>query len=191
MIKNERVSEIVNEVLKEENDKTIEAFLQVEKIAGRNINIDYKSMLLVCPMLILEYVDNIEKTINYNEKQEKIIKETQKQLERWISIYEGKNIIEDCYKYLEQKKQAMDTKFREQTKNKGQEESLLKAGAKVGGIALRNLQRENNNLDGDMEEYPYTESELKMIEEYNNIIKKQEILEEYMELYCEEYEETY
>lgn len=194
MIKDKRVSEIINEILKKEMNKTIEAIIQVEKlnkeITGRSLEMDYKNMVLLYPSILLEYVDNIEKNITYNEEQGKIIKKAQKQLENWISIYESPNIVSECYEYLIQERNKLDNDFKEKTRNKGLEESLLLASAKIGGIALRNLQRENNNLEGNIEEYPYTTEELEMIDKFSEITKKQEIIEEYVEQnYSEEDEE--
>ncbi len=194
MIKDKRVSEIINEILKKEMNKTIEAIIQVEKlnkeITGRSLEMDYKNMVLLYPSILLEYVDNIEKNITYNEEQGKIIKKAQNQLENWISIYESPNIVSECYEYLIQEKNKLDNDFKERTRNKGSEETLLLASAKIGGIALRNLQRENNNLEGNIEEYPYTTEELEMIDKFSEITKKQEIIEEYVEQnYSEEDEE--
>ena len=194
MIKDKRVSEIINEILKKEMNKTIEAIIQVEKlnkeITGRSLEMDYKNMVLLYPSILLEYVDNIEKNITYNEEQGKIIKKAQNQLENWISIYESPNILSECYEYLIQEKNKLDNDFKERTRNKGSEETLLLASAKIGGIALRNLQRENNNLEGNIEEYPYTTEELEMIDKFSEITKKQEIIEEYVEQnYSEEDEE--
>ena len=142
---------------------------------------DYKSIMLLYPTTLLEYINNIERSITYNEEQGNIIKKAQSQLKKWISIYESTNFIKESYEYLGQEKIKLENNFKEQMKNNGQEESILRASAKIGGIALRNLQRENNNLDGKIEKYPYTKEQLEMIDEYNNIIKKQEILEEYSE----------
>lgn len=194
MIKDKRVSEIINEILKKEMNKTIEAIIQVEKlnkeITGRSLEMDYKNMVLLYPSILLEYVDNIEKNITYNEEQGNIIKKAQNQLENWISIYESPNIVSECYEYLIQEKNKLDNDFKERTRNKGSEETLLLASAKIGGIALRNLQRENNNLEGNIEEYPYTTEELEMIDKFSEITKKQEIIEEYVEQnYSEEDEE--
>ena len=194
MINDKRVSEIINEILKKEMNITIEKITQFEKlnkeITGTNLEMDYKNMILLYPTILLEYVDNIEKNITYNEEQGNIIKEAQNQLEKWISIYESPNIVSESYEYLIQEKNKLDNNFKEKTRNKGLEESLLFASAKIGGIALRNLQRENNNLDGNIEEYPYTKEELEMIDKFSEITEKQEILEEYVELnYSEEDEE--
>lgn len=194
MIKDKRVSEIINEVLKKELNKTIESFVQAEKvnkeITGRSLEMDHKNMVLLYPSILLEYVDNLEKNTTYNEEQGNIIKNAQKQLENWISIYESPNMVSECYEYLIQEKNKLDNNFKEKTRNKGLEESLLVASAKIGGIALRNLQRENNNLDGEIEKYPYTKEELEMIDKFSEITKKLEIIEEYVELnYTEEDEE--
>lgn len=194
MIKDKRVSEIINEILKKEMNITIEKITQFEKlnkeITGTNLEMDYKNIILLYPTILLEYVDNMEKNITYNEEQGNIIKEAQKQLEKWICIYESPNIVSESYEYLIQEKNKLDNDFKAKTRNKGLEESLLFASAKIGGIALRNLQRENNNLNGDIEEYPYTKEELEMIDKFSEITEKQEILEEYVELnYSEEDEE--
>lgn len=194
MINDKRVSEIINEILKKEMNITIEKITQFEKlnkeITGTNLEMDYKNMILLYPTILLEYVDNIEKNITYNEEQGNIIKEAQNQLEKWISIYESPNIVSESYEYLIQEKNKLDNDFKERSRNKGLEESLLFASVKIGGIALRNLQRENNNLDGNIEEYPYTKEELEMIDKFSEITEKQEILEEYVELnYSEEDEE--
>lgn len=194
MINDKRVSEIINEILKKEMNITIEKITQFEElnkeITDTNLEMDYKNMILLYPTILLEYVDNIEKNITYNEEQGNIIKEAQKQLEKWISIYESPNIVSESYEYLIQEKNKLDNNFKEKTRNKGLEESLLFASAKIGGIALRNLQRENNNLNGDIEEYPYTKEELEMIDKFSEITEKQEILEGYVELnYSEEDEE--
>lgn len=191
MIKDKRVSEIINEILKNEMNKTIEAIIQVEKlnkeITGRRLEMDYKNMILLYPIILLEYVDNIEKSITCNEEQGNIIKKAQNQLEKWISMYESPKIVSECYEYLIQERNKFDNDFKERTRNKGTEESLLFASAKIGGIAVRNLQRENNNLDGNIEEYPYTKEELDMIDKFKEINKKIDALNEYMELnYTEE-----
>ena len=194
MINDKRVSEIINEILKKEMNITIEKITQFEKlnkeITGTNLEMDYKNIILLYPTILLEYVDNMEKNITYNEEQGNIIKEAQKQLEKWICIYESPNIVSESYEYLIQEKNKLDNDFKAKTRNKGLEESLLFASSKIGGIDLRNLQRENNNLDGDIEEYPYTKEELEMIDKFSEITEKQEILEEYVELnYSEEDEE--
>ena len=155
MIKDKRVSEIINEILKKEMNITIEKITQFEKlnkeITGTNLEMDYKNIILLYPTILLEYVDNMEKNITYNEEQGNIIKEAQKQLEKWICIYESPNIVSESYEYLIQEKNKLDNDFKAKTRNKGLEESLLFASSKIGGIDLRNLQRENNNLDGDIE----------------------------------------
>ena len=56
MIKDKRVSEIINEILKKEMNKTIEAIIQVEKlnkeITGRSLEMDYKNMVLLYPSIL-------------------------------------------------------------------------------------------------------------------------------------------
>lgn len=59
--------------------------------------------------------------------------------------------------------------------------SITVAGTILGGIDLRNLQREHNNLDGEIEEYPYNKEQIKMIDTYYNLQKRLDKLEEYVE----------
>lgn len=155
MIKDERVSKIVNEILKEEMNETIRTFMEVEKvnreITGRRVKMDYKSMILLYPTTLLEYVENVERSIAYNEEQGNVIKKAQIQLEKWISIYESTDIVEESYEYLRQEKFELENELKKQMKNKEQKE------------------------------YPYTKEQLEIIDKYNSIIKKQEILEEYAE----------
>ena len=90
MINDKRVSEIINEILKKEMNITIEKITQFEElnkeITGTNLEMDYKNMILLYPTILLEYVDNMEKNITYNEEQGNIIKEAQKQL-RKMDLY--------------------------------------------------------------------------------------------------------
>lgn len=55
------------------------------------------------------------------------------------------------------------------------------AGTILAGIDLRNLQRENNNLSGEKEEYPYTKEQIKMIDRYMELENEQERLENQFE----------
>ncbi len=51
------------------------------------------------------------------------------------------------------------------------------AEAIVGGIDLRNFQRELGNLDGKKEQFPYNEEQLKMIDRYIELEHRQEELD--------------
>lgn len=60
------------------------------------------------------------------------------------------------------------------------------AGAIIGGIDLRNFQRELGNLDGKEEEFPYNEEQLKMIDRYIELEHRQEELDNEIEDNMEE-----
>ena len=104
----------------------------------------------------------------------------EKKIADWIALYEGDTPIE-CYKYLEKKMKELDKIFRKQTKKVGEEKSLQLAGAKVAGIELRNLQRENNNLEGEIEKIPYTKEQEEMIDNYYRMERALETLDKYLE----------
>lgn len=80
------------------------------------------------------------------------------------------------------------SKFKEMTR---EDEKLLKifkddnrfsdisfAGVYLAGIALRNKAREAGNLAGEMEKSPYSEAQEKLINEYSELKKEFEEIEE-------------
>ena len=60
------------------------------------------------------------------------------------------------------------------------------AGTILGGIQLRNKQRENGFLKGEKEKFPYTPEQIKMIDRYCELETKQEELSEQIEENMEE-----
>lgn len=67
--------------------------------------------------------------------------------------------------------------------------SIGVAGCTLGGIELRNMWRENGNLEGEKEEFPYNEKQIEMIHKYNRLQKTLDRLEYYAEYTFEEQEE--
>lgn len=103
--------------------------------------------------------------------------------------------IESYYKYLNDEMEKLRNDFREDTSKdekllkyfendnpKNRFQSIRVAGTILGGIDLRNLQRENNNLTGAKEKYPYNEKQLKMIDLFNRLENTMEKVEQYVEL---------
>lgn len=185
MINDERVSRIINQILNYENIETAEQFVKFERFEREELgryfdDSNIRSILLLTPVNLLEYVDKVKKITSYNEEQEKLIEKTQRKLEKWIALYEG-NTFTECYEYLLQKKAELSAKFKEETKKDEKEEDLLLASAKIGGIAVRNLQRKNNNLDGEYEEYPYSDKQIRIIDKYVDINRALEIMDTYTE----------
>ena len=60
-------------------------------------------------------------------------------------------------------KQALENKFKELTGD-----SIIRAEAKLAGIELRNMQRQNGSLDGKIEENPYSKEAMSIYNKYNN-----------------------
>lgn len=54
---------------------------------------------------------------------------------------------------------------------------IMVASTILGGIDLRNLQRDLGNLDGKEEKFPYNEEQIKMIDRYIELEHRQEELE--------------
>lgn len=102
--------------------------------------------------------------------------------------------IESYYEYLNTQMENLRKSFEENV-NEDQElkkyfeeitqsnyKSIIVAGVILGGIDVRNLQRENDNLNGEMEEYPYNREQIKMIDSYKKFENTLEDLERYVEL---------
>lgn len=77
-----------------------------------------------------------------------------------------------------------DTKLQEYFKNDVPSDrfsSIIVAGAIVGGIDLRNLQREFGSLKGKKEKIPYNEEQIKMIDRYTELQHRQEEIDNIIE----------
>lgn len=59
--------------------------------------------------------------------------------------------------------------------------SIRAAGAILAGIAVRNLQRENGNLEGELENSPFSKEQEKMIDDYTELEKMLEYVEQEVE----------
>ena len=66
--------------------------------------------------------------------------------------------------------------------------NIFIAGNIIAGIDLRNLQRSNNNLDGEIEEYPYNRKQIEIIDKFMELNSLQEKIEEYVEVSQKEFE---
>ncbi len=60
-------------------------------------------------------------------------------------------------------KQSLASQFEKMTGD-----SITRASAKLAGIELRNMQRQNGNLAGDLEENPYSKEAMTIYNKYNN-----------------------
>jgi len=103
--------------------------------------------------------------------------------------------MESYCKYINDEMEKLRNDFREDTSKdekllkhfendnpKNRFQSIRVAGTILAGIDLRNLQRENNNLTGAKEEYPYNDKQLKMIDLFNRLENTMEKAEQYIEL---------
>lgn len=63
---------------------------------------------------------------------------------------------------------------------------IMIAGTTLGGIDLRNFQRDLGNLNGEEEPFPYNEEQIKMIDRYIELEHRQEELENIVEDEMEE-----
>lgn len=107
--------------------------------------------------------------------------------------------MEDNFKYLNSEMDKLRNEFRENTSQdkqlskyfendnpKDRYQSIVVVGAILGGIDVRNLQRENNKLDGEKEGYPYNKEQIKMINVYKKLENTIQKAEQYVELNYEQ-----
>ena len=67
------------------------------------------------------------------------------------------------------------------TSSKDTFSNIMVAGTILGGIELRNLQRENGKLDGEKEVFPYNKEQIKLIDRYNKLQETIDKMEQYAE----------
>ena len=113
-------------------------------------------------------------------------------------IFRRKNIskeeVEECYNETINKMDRLRKEFNEITSNdeklkkyfensnsKDTYTNILVAGAILGRIELTNLQKENDNLKGNIEEFPYNKKQINMIDRYYRLQKTIDIIDNYME----------
>lgn len=80
-----------------------------------------------------------------------------------------------------EKSTTNDEKLAEYFKEDKRYTSIRVAGATLAGIAVRNLQRENGNLEGKMEYSPFSKEQEKMIDDYTELEKMLEYVEQEVE----------
>ncbi|MDO5555717.1 MAG: hypothetical protein Q4G09_03435 [Clostridia bacterium] len=112
-----------------------------------------------------------------------------------------KDDLETCYKSFEiemdklrkdfKENVSNDKKLVEHLKNNDSFTSIMVAGTILGGIDLRNMQRENDKLNGEVEKYPYNEEQIQMIDKYNRLQDTIDKIERFAELNNLEDEEEF
>lgn len=74
-----------------------------------------------------------------------------------------------------------DQKLAEYFKEDKRYTSIRVAGVILAGMAVRNLQRENGNLEGELEHSPFSKEQEKMIDDYTELEKMVEYIEQEVE----------
>ena len=83
-----------------------------------------------------------------------------------------------------------DPKLAEYFKDDNRYTSIRVAGVILAGMAVRNLQRENGNLGGELEHSPFSKEQEKMIDDYTELEKMVEYIEQEIESEYEKEEIT-
>lgn len=89
-----------------------------------------------------------------------------------------------------QKSTENDPKLAEYFKDDNRYTSIRVAGVILAGMAVRNLQRENGNLGGELEYSPFSKEQEKMIDDYTELEKMVEYIEQEIESEYEKEEIT-
>lgn len=109
-------------------------------------------------------------------------------LERYYKSFETEmNKLREDFK----RNVSNDKKLVEHFKNNNSFTSIMVAGTILGGIDLRNMQRENDKLNGKMEKYPYNAEQIQMIDKYNRLQDTIDKIERFVELNYIENEEEF
>lgn len=152
-----------------------------------------------------EYVLSDEDISKIEDKEEKenalelkeadnILNEAQVILQEYEENRENSLLLKDFYNNIIEKKENLRQLFKQDVKSdinvlnkfsdKEERENATNiqiAGVILGGIDLRNLQRENNNLGGEIEEYPYNAKQIRMIDDYKELENMLEEIDNYVE----------
>ena len=74
-----------------------------------------------------------------------------------------------------------DQKLTEYFKEDKRYTNIRVVGVILAGMAVRNLQRENGNLEGELEYSPFSKEQEKMIDDYTELEKMVEYIEQEVE----------
>lgn len=120
-----------------------------------------------------------QRQIEVNLKEQEI--SSKKELEEKCNeIYEQMHNLRDDF----EKDTTNDKKLLEyfnDNNTKARFSSIIVAGTILGGIELRNIWRDNGKLDGEKEVFPYSEKQIKMIDQYNRLQETLDKVEWYAE----------
>ncbi len=125
----------------------------------------------------IEYTDEVNKNLYSEEEIELRIKSILKE----EKIIKKMKLISEKFKKDTKNDEDLQKIFKD-TNNKDVYYYIKVAGAILAGIAVRNLQRENENLEGELEHSPFSKEQEKMIEEYTELQNELEKEQQEMEI---------
>lgn len=129
----------------------------------------------------LEYSDNIDKEFYSKEEIDEeidklLIKDKYAQKEE--KVLEKMSELKQKFRELTENDETLKSHF----KNNEKFTEIMVAGTILAGIELRNLQRENNNLEGELEHSPFSAEMEKLIDQYTELEKEVEDIEKDYEM---------
>ena len=125
----------------------------------------------------IEYTDEVNKNLYSDEGIELRIKSILKE----EKIINKMKLISEKFKNDTKNDENLQKVFKD-TRNKDVYYYIKVAGVILAGIDVRNLQRENGNLEGELEHSPFSKEQEKMIEEYTKLQNELEKEQQEMEI---------
>lgn len=153
-------------------ENKVEDFFDFERY-GEQFSYDYELL----ENGYIEYTNEVNKNLYSEEEIELRIKSILKE----EKIIKKMKLISEKFKNDTKNDENLH-KFFKDTNNKDVYYYIKVAGAILAGIAVRNLQRENGNLEGELEHSPFSKEQEKMIEEYTELQNELEKEQQEMEI---------
>lgn len=185
------LAHIDNRALLEKMYNTPEKYIIVTNFNIETKSWDFGSYFENFQDALEEFTERVLNNKHLKSSKQKITEELYDLSSRVTELaHQTDNVVVNEYLKNEKEMQTLRNEFKQNTLN---DKKLLEhfkndkptdrfsdikvASSILGGIDLRNFQRELGNLDGEEEQFPYNEEQIKMIDRYIELEHRQEELD--------------
>lgn len=185
------LAHIDNRALLEKMYNTPEKYIIVTNFNIETKSWDFGSYFENFQDALEEFTERVLSNKHLKSSKQKITEELYDLSSRVTELaHQTDNVVVNEYLKNEKEMQTLRNEFKQNTLN---DKKLLEhfkndkptdrfsdikvASSILGGIDLRNFQRELGNLDGEEEQFPYNEEQIKMIDRYIELEHRQEELD--------------
>lgn len=189
------LAHIDNRALLEKMYNTPEKYIIVTNFNIETKSWDFGSYFENFQDALEEFTERVLSNKHLKSSKQKITEELYDLSSRVTELaHQTDNVVVNEYLKNEKEMQTLRNEFKQNTLN---DKKLLEhfkndkptdrfsdikvASSILGGIDLRNFQRELGNLDGEEEQFPYNEEQIKMIDRYIELEHRQEELDNNIE----------